>query len=62
MLVDNTTISPLFEVEQTKTAEGIKNRMDKEGATSRLIDVTGFNKSNSQRITTFHLLIVSVYI
>jgi len=46
MLVDNTTISPLFEVEQTKTAEGIKNRMDKEGATSRLIDVTGFNKAN----------------
>ena len=45
MLVDNTTISPLFEVVQTKTAEGIKNRMDKEGTTSGLIDISGFNKA-----------------
>ena len=46
MLIDNTTISPPFEVEQTKAAEGIKNRMGEKGATSRLIDVTGFNKAN----------------
>ena len=62
MLIDIATASPPFEVEQTKAAEELKNRMGKEGATSRLIDITGFNKGNSQRITTFHLLIVSVYI
>jgi len=39
MLIDITTASPPFEVEQTKAAEELKNRMGKEGATSRLIDM-----------------------
>ena len=47
MLIDIATASPPFEVEQTKAAEELKNRMGKEGATSRLIDITGFNKDNS---------------
>ena len=39
MLIDNATASPPFEVEQTKAAEELKNRMGEEGATSRLIDI-----------------------
>ena len=46
MLIDIATTSPPFEVEQTKAAEELKNRMGEEGATSRLIDVTSFNKAN----------------
>ena len=43
MLIENATASPPFEIRQTKSAEELKNRMGKEGATSRLIDITGFN-------------------
>ena len=39
MLIDIATASPPFEVEQTKAAEELKNRMGEEGATSRLIDI-----------------------
>ena len=46
MLIDIAMASPPFEIEQTKAAEELKNRMGEEGATSRLNDVTGFNKAN----------------
>ncbi len=39
MLIDIATASPPFEVEQSKAAEELKNRMGKGGATSRLIDM-----------------------
>jgi hypothetical protein len=62
MLIDIATASPTIKVEQTKAAELLKIRVSEEEITSSLIYIAGFNKGNTQRITTFHLLIVSVYI